>query len=121
MKPAHWRSDRSRLTSRQTPGIEIPSSSKATTFWLQNRSKSSTRNLNLQLQLFAGPAAITTLHDATETGVSVAGIFQPLAFLFPLEVFLWPLDRFQILDQCRFLSIGQTGSEQMAAVTFAGL
>ena len=31
---------------------------------------------NLQLQGFAGRAATTTLHDATETGVSISGIFQ---------------------------------------------
>ena len=31
---------------------------------------------NLQLQGFAGRAATTTIHDATETGVSVSGIFQ---------------------------------------------
>src|SRR6266849_2553044 len=31
---------------------------------------------NLQLQGFAGRAATTTIHDATETGVSISGIFQ---------------------------------------------
>src|SRR6202023_708395 len=31
---------------------------------------------NLQLQGFAGRAATTTMHDATETGVSISGIFQ---------------------------------------------
>src|SRR5260370_35141287 len=31
---------------------------------------------NLQLQGFAGRAATTTLHDATETGISISGIFQ---------------------------------------------
>jgi hypothetical protein len=31
---------------------------------------------NLQLQGFAGRAATTTLHDATETGASISGIFQ---------------------------------------------
>jgi hypothetical protein len=31
---------------------------------------------NFQLQGFAGRAATTTIHDATETGVSVSGIFQ---------------------------------------------
>ena len=31
---------------------------------------------NLQLQGFAGRAATTTLHDATESGVSISGIFQ---------------------------------------------
>ena len=31
---------------------------------------------NLQLQGFTGRAATTTLHDATETGVSISGIFQ---------------------------------------------
>ena len=31
---------------------------------------------NLQLQGFSGRAATTTLHDATETGVSISGIFQ---------------------------------------------
>jgi len=31
---------------------------------------------NFQLQGFAGRAATTTLHDATETGVSISGIFQ---------------------------------------------
>src|SRR5260370_23394139 len=31
---------------------------------------------NLQLQGFAGRAATTTLHDATETGVDISGIFQ---------------------------------------------
>ena len=31
---------------------------------------------NVQLQGFAGRAATTTLHDATETGVSISGIFQ---------------------------------------------
>ena len=32
--------------------------------------------LNFQLQGFTGRAATTTLHDATETGVSISGIFQ---------------------------------------------
>ena len=31
---------------------------------------------NFQLQGFAGRAATTTIHDATETGVSISGIFQ---------------------------------------------
>ncbi len=31
---------------------------------------------NFQLQGFAGRAATTTLHDATETGISISGIFQ---------------------------------------------
>jgi hypothetical protein len=31
---------------------------------------------NLQLQGFAGPAATTAIHNATETGVSISGIFQ---------------------------------------------
>jgi hypothetical protein len=31
---------------------------------------------NLQLQGFAGRAATTTIHDATETGASISGIFQ---------------------------------------------
>jgi hypothetical protein len=31
---------------------------------------------NFQLQGFTGPAATTTIHDATETGVSISGIFQ---------------------------------------------
>jgi hypothetical protein len=31
---------------------------------------------NLQLQGFTGRAATTTIHDATETGVSISGIFQ---------------------------------------------
>ena len=31
---------------------------------------------NFQLQGFTGRGATTTLHDATETGVSVSGIFQ---------------------------------------------
>src|SRR5712692_885987 len=31
---------------------------------------------NVQLQGFAGRAATTTIHDATETGVSISGIFQ---------------------------------------------
>jgi hypothetical protein len=31
---------------------------------------------NLQLQGFAGRAATTTIHDATETVVSISGIFQ---------------------------------------------
>src|ERR1039458_7534627 len=31
---------------------------------------------NLQLQGFAGRAATTTIHDGTETGVSISGIFQ---------------------------------------------
>ena len=32
---------------------------------------------NFQLQGFTGRAATTTLHDATATGVSISGIFQP--------------------------------------------
>lgn len=31
---------------------------------------------NIQLQGFSGRAATTTIHDATETGVSISGIFQ---------------------------------------------
>ncbi len=31
---------------------------------------------NVELQGFAGRAATTTIHDATETGVSISGIFQ---------------------------------------------
>src|ERR1039457_2664140 len=31
---------------------------------------------NLQLQGFAGRAATTTIHNATETGISISGIFQ---------------------------------------------
>ncbi|MGH9204786.1 MAG: hypothetical protein ACRD2A_26470, partial [Vicinamibacterales bacterium] len=31
---------------------------------------------NMQVQGFSGRAATTTIHEATETGVSISGIFQ---------------------------------------------
>ena len=47
-------------------------------FWLEPHvpSYSEAATCPLQLQGFAGRAATTTIHDATETGVSISGIFQ---------------------------------------------
>src|SRR5664279_790296 len=42
---------------------------------------------NFQLQGFSGRAATTTLHDATETGVSISGIFQAAEDFAVLEWF----------------------------------